>query len=900
MRNDQLEAYQDPNFFNNLESFLQGDTEEVMPDVERKRENEWVKGEIGEIKYTQKEDISRKYSLDERIKLFQHLAALAPNLNDSCQEEGRTLYNLYQSIPEEERSKLCPQGYEDTDFSRIIDRIGEITPHNWPYENICMSGWEFKNRFIHENYPQGSSLFTTGLRSLAFLLNGLNRYSKGEERFETFFSYFTKDVDKLKDYRRDVIEGISSKLNICPTGDSNIQSTFSWLSFNRENMDVNIVGNIKDYLSEVIEKTPALIEFINKIKSVYVEDRHLDEVTDALISNVVQYPKHYSSDESLSGIKQQIDLVGSSVEFIERIKDKFPKHFTLDEIGDDFLSKVVDKYSRVSFDDVLDVEKKIEYVGTFVNFVKRINRDKMPYSRKLSDSFILKIVKDPSQISFEEVLDLQAKIELHNLGVVPNQYLIREYLSDPEKRESAAGWGESQLILENNGFNESNGFSINDSLKNYLVTSLKDTNKKQERVDEWKTIIDLFGEEETILTGYLLLDLEKAEDKETRVVEWKKIMDSFAKGNFDPDNELHRNLEYTRFRKIVDHEKVKKHVKNHFTFEDYLSIFEREITDELFTEKDLFEIECVAEEAELLRDYVLRVNEQAKEIGRELKVVPNLSYGYLPTSCLFTEFEKAGIESVIGVKVGSTECHSSREVINSRLFKGNRTKIANNQPIVVVVDGTYNLDPEKNRNSTIRYPDAHQGYLNQIIAINDALGFTDEDYSHVGKSTEDMERLRDNMDFKRTVEVYQHVLKDNGNKQSYNFQLWNTAEMDLAIRGGREVVDTVKPYDGNVDGPTMIFCNAGLLDEQISPELKSKYHGHTHNPAYYDDSGRIINFDFGHDNYGVRYLNRLESKLKEKYDLMNGNSPHTNNRLMPAIIKYLTKNKDTPQLDEAI
>jgi hypothetical protein len=886
MKQDQLEAYLDPYFFDSLESFLQGDKEEIMPDVERKRENKWVKERIGELKYTQKEDISRKYSLDERISLFQHLAALAPNLNDSCQEEGRTLYNLYQSIPEEERSKLCPQGYEDTDFSRIIDRIGEITPSNWPYENICMTGWEFKNRFIHENYPEDSSLFTTGLRSLAFLLNGLDRYQGGEERFETFFGYFIKDVDKLKDHRRDVIERVSSELRINPTGDSNIQNTFSWISFNRSHVDKNVYENIRSYLADVVEKSLPAIDKIREWRddsNVYVR-----KLCDGMVADVIRFPER--GEECLEKFKQEIDIVKSSVEFAQNISSQYSKHRTIDHTINKFITEILIDPLRLSYEQVLKFEDQITSMGQFVEFSKRINADQTFEGIALRDSK-LSTMFEGTEVTLADILEYQAKVELHNLGTFPNEHLVAEYLSDSRKRAAAKNWGKAQKLLGNSGFNRDNACDL--STQSKMIVTLGYAEDQQEKFDQWKRSF-----KDVLITSYLFEDLEKAEDKDSRVDEWKKTIDSFTEGNFDAGNELHVNLEYTRFRKIVDHEKVSKHIKNNFTFNDYLSIFNREITDNIFTEKELFEIECVAEEAGLLREYVLMVNEHAREIGRELKVVPNLSYGYLPTSCLFTEFEQEGIESIIGVKVGSTECHGSKEVVNSRLLKGNRTKLANQGPIVVVVDGTYNLDPAKNRNGVTRYPDAHQGYLNQIIALNDALGFIEEDYSHVGKSTEDLERLRETVEFKRTVEVYGHVLKEN-DSEPYQFQLWNTAGLDLGIRGEREIVDTIEPYHGHVDQPTMIFCNVGLLDEQISSELKSKFPEMTHNPAFWDDKGRIIQFDFGHDQYGVRYLNRLETKLQEKYDSMN-NNPTQIEGFVPAIIKYLTKNKDAHQLDEAI
>ena len=412
------------------------------------------------------------------------------------------------------------------------------------------------------------------------------------------------------------------------------------------------------------------------------------------------------------------------------------------------------------------------------------------------------------------------------------------------------------------------------------------------QLDSVKENLNFLSKNGFVPTGYLLAELHSSSDKSRTLDSWFEEMQTFSSGEFDPTNELHKNLEYTRFRKLVENEKFKRHIKNHFTFSDYLSIFQRhEGSGELsLSDRDRFEIECVAHEARLLRDYVLTVKERADEIGRDVVVVPNLSYGYLPVSPLVEEFEELGLDTIIGVKVGSTESHSNKEVLNSRLFKGHRTKLANEQPIIIVVDGTYNLIASKNRNNTARYPDAHQGYLNQVIALNEAVGFTEEDYSHVAKSDEDVENLRETCEFKKAVEVYSSVLCEDTPYKPFQFQLWNTAEMELAIRGKRKIAKTVKPYDGNVKGPTMIFCNVGLLDEQIPEDIKEQFDG-KHKPAYFDDSGKIINFDFGFDNFGVRYLNRLETEVKNAYDRQNGISNSSLREIpVPAIIGYAMRN----------
>lgn len=401
-------------------------------------------------------------------------------------------------------------------------------------------------------------------------------------------------------------------------------------------------------------------------------------------------------------------------------------------------------------------------------------------------------------------------------------------------------------------------------------------------------------------TRYLYDQLAESDDHSVTLKEWKATIKSFSEGKFDPENELHRNLEYTRFRRVVEHEKLRRHIKNHFTFADYLTIFEQKESADPFDEQDKFEINCVAYEARLLRDYILAVKERADELGREVIVIPNLSYGYLPVSPLVDELEETDTETIIGVKIGSTESHNNREVMNSRLFKGHRTEITNKQPIMLVVDGTYNLVTTNNRNATARYPDAHQGYLNQVIAMNDANGFTDEDYSHVGKTDEDIQRLRESPEFQRAVEVYRHVANANSQRVPYTFHLWNTAEMELAIRGEREIIANITPYDGNVRQPTMVFCNVGVLDERIPDEIRGGFE-EKHKPAYFDDSGKIISFDFGYDDYGVRYLNRLETEVKSAYDKINGEEQRSLDVIpIPAIIGYAMKNPNRPIVEEVV
>lgn len=402
------------------------------------------------------------------------------------------------------------------------------------------------------------------------------------------------------------------------------------------------------------------------------------------------------------------------------------------------------------------------------------------------------------------------------------------------------------------------------------------------------------GEQGFVQTPYLVAELyhtidQDRENKEKTIEEWKQTLTSFSKGNFDATNELHRNLEYTRFRQFVDHEKVKKYIKNHFTYEDYELIFvSPSAQEQTLSDQDAFEVACVAHEAQKLYDFILQVKEHADKQGRNVVVVPNFSYGYLPIAPLVSHLEAEGIEVLIGCKVGSTESHNNKEVMNSRLFNGRRRKFMEEQPVIIVVDGTQHLVDRGTEDTAARYPDAYQGYLNQTIAMNDARGFKQQEYICVGKTEEDLVKLRASEEFQQAVHVYKGLTGDSG-KEPYKFALWNTAEIPLIIRNYPQKLAKILPVTPyQIQGPTMIFCNVGVLDEQLPQELKQQYPGQTHIPAYYDDSGRIIAFDYGFDKFGLRYLNRLETKVKEAFETQNG-SREVSLDLAPAIMQYLSK-----------
>ncbi len=401
-------------------------------------------------------------------------------------------------------------------------------------------------------------------------------------------------------------------------------------------------------------------------------------------------------------------------------------------------------------------------------------------------------------------------------------------------------------------------------------------------------------------TSYLVKSLISADDKEKTLDRWLDMKASFDAGMFDAKDELHRNLEYARFRSIVDHEKVRKHLKNHFTFDDYLSIFEKEEGEKVsFQDIDRFEIASVAEEARRFKGYILQVKQTADALGRKVYVVPNLSYGYLPVAPLVNELAKEGIETILGIKVGSTQSHNNKEVLNSRLFSGYRAMIAEDEPILIIADGTQHLIAREGEDKEARYPDAYQGYLNQMIALNDAMGFTDIDYSGTGKSEEDMAKLRGSSEFQRLVGIYKDAAdkKEPAEKEPYTFGFWNMAGLDLIIRNyHKKIMAKEALQTKDILGPAIVFCNVGMLDEQLPEELKRQYPGIKHFPAYFDDSKKIIDFDFGYDSSGIKYLNTLETEVKKAYGSSTGQVQSIDD--ISALVRYAKEQALLPQGSE--
>lgn len=301
-------------------------------------------------------------------------------------------------------------------------------------------------------------------------------------------------------------------------------------------------------------------------------------------------------------------------------------------------------------------------------------------------------------------------------------------------------------------------------------------------------------------------------------------------------------------------------------FKNYLSVFQeiRREKDSFSSEVDIYELEIAHYESKILEKFIFSVNEKAKSLNRRLLIVPNLSYGYLPVSLIYrTLLKDSNIDILFWVKVGSSESHNNEQVFIPDLFWSEIEGILNNQPIILVVDGTQHIVPRDWAWQGSRYPDAYQWYLNQIIVMNQAYeidwGLSIERY---WKSQDSIESLLSGGRIKETLKRFKEIVRKKI-ETPYEFWLWNTNEDVLAIRSNREEVANLGSIDvEDIKWPTVIFCNVGVEHDKLPTHLKHERYKHT--PAYFDDSGKIIQFDIIHNGSKWQTINPLERVFTEK------------------------------------
>ncbi|MDE2028866.1 MAG: hypothetical protein KGJ11_10045, partial [Candidatus Omnitrophica bacterium] len=326
-------------------------------------------------------------------------------------------------------------------------------------------------------------------------------------------------------------------------------------------------------------------------------------------------------------------------------------------------------------------------------------------------------------------------------------------------------------------------------------------------------------------TKYLIQELIKqgqtqAIDK--TIADWLEIKHKFKTGQvaFDPKNQLYVNLEYTTFRELVDRTLKQTRKYSFAEYQDILKNYNNNNNHPHLKRTEKAEIKFAAYEAYRFRKFVLDVKKQADKMGKKVWVVPNLSYGRFAVSPITKDLATDGVE-IHYARIGSTESHENSLLIKPELFSPDLyARIVNEQPILIVVDGTQHLLARPKDRKSGRYPDAYVGYRNMIITINDMLSQNRENlFKGLVKTSGILIRdLRKKSTYRtlrrRLLRLYNPNPKIR--RSLYDVEFWNPGDLELAIRQDRKEVDHVLNVSpDNINQPTLIFVNSVMLDEDV-------------------------------------------------------------------------------------
>ncbi len=385
----------------------------------------------------------------------------------------------------------------------------------------------------------------------------------------------------------------------------------------------------------------------------------------------------------------------------------------------------------------------------------------------------------------------------------------------------------------------------------------------------------------------LMLRLSESDNVEETIEEWEKTIASIKQGGFDGNNQLHKDLEYLSFLNLVESADNISIIDKR-TEDEYVKLSSTVITDKTFSEDDPeflielgnAEIYAVAYEAMLLSNFITEAAFNTGSKSLKTILIPNMSYGVVPVLAMKEDIMHSDrLEVVYGIKVPSTGCHNNPLYNSPNLFKTLSGDIMNEQPDIIIVDGTTHLKKRKGEGKGARYPDAHTGYLNEMLLINLALDMPTIEWP---ERNEEFRKRKE-----REIEHYRSlIIGTRDHLRPYSFEFWNTAGMDLIIREEREEKKVIRPYQVpkrrpdkdsekavyipdrlHEHSPKMIFCNAGVLHDQLPDKIKEMFEkvGEKHIPAYFDDNRIIKLRRLVFSKHGLDSQFHIESKLREAY-----------------------------------
>ncbi len=414
---------------------------------------------------------------------------------------------------------------------------------------------------------------------------------------------------------------------------------------------------------------------------------------------------------------------------------------------------------------------------------------------------------------------------------------------------------------------------------------------RNQKGSDLQTLENVF---DAIRSGWISVKLEEKERKRTLVLSnagitllpnllasSERIESLFNKikliqsEHFNIDDPVMIDLNYHLLREQTKYSFIKRKI----SYEEFLKVINQVKTsgikepDENVSEELQLKIRGIAVEADLLKEQILKIQQKATSLGREVIVIENLSNGLVYLASI-TE-ERNGSKYIVGTnirvisaKVGSTECDKDKYYIPLNLFTPEEIEyILKKQPDMIVVDASASVSDGR----TPHIPYAFKGVRNYAMAMNKAL---------VGEIK--LENLFENESFEevilknsRFISLTKYFTKTgliNAQALAYNFLFWYPGEKDLYLDLNKQK-DVVAPKIGEkleeIRGPSIFFVQSALAPETLQKKYKHIKKGFikgNYVPDCFDNKEHFKEFHFAYQpGYGVILSKRMVNLSRKCY-----------------------------------
>lgn len=344
---------------------------------------------------------------------------------------------------------------------------------------------------------------------------------------------------------------------------------------------------------------------------------------------------------------------------------------------------------------------------------------------------------------------------------------------------------------------------------------------------------------------------------DARIKELMKLKELTDAGKFDPQDILQRDMEF------IDYLKLSGQAAGTSEYKDFVNLpFDDTDPKSLQTlgqlRKSPNEIDAAAFEAAALYRQIVQLRESAARIGKKLVVVGEKTYGYeFVVRPMLPELDNLGVE-VRSAKVGSSNASRDTYLAPEIFTPAFQSRIAREKPVLIVVDGTYNFHS--------RFPSSSLGYLNYIIAVNDALSNGKEElYAELmGVQHSHVELLKSTQGFKELRQRLEDLVSPTEDKSQLYKVMHLHSDAGSAIKYGNLLQTQFKPVN-EITQPTLILANSVLPPGKLPPKLQN------HIPCYFDDNSENTALFFS--SHGVKAVDiheTLEKAVRWHIQLANG------------------------------